>query len=161
MQTIGIVPTSGSESAAINFTGVAPALKPSVDELPQTQIEQQPQQVQTQQQMQTKRLNLAGNTSVASGEGAGQGIVSGGSTTAQHHKPPTMITTMQHLFEEQGMRGFFKGVTMNWVKGPIAFSISFTAFDTIQSLIETDSEREKKSQLTRAAIQRRLTNNDD
>lgn len=159
MQTIGIVPTYGSESAAINFMGVAPALKPSVDELPEVKLEQQPQ-IQTQQQ--TQRITLAGLLSggaapaTSSGDGVGRNIMSG-----IQHKPPSMITTMQHLFEEQGLRGFFKGVTMNWVKGPIAFSISFTTFDTIQGWIETDSERERKSQLSRMSIQRRLTNNDD
>ena len=91
-----------------------------------------------------------------------------------------MITTMQHLLEEQGIRGFYKGVTMNWVKGPIAFSISFTTFDTIQGWIETEEERLMKKrgatssgggrgdreertnvQLVRMMTKRRLTNNDD
>jgi len=34
---------------------------------------------------------------------------------------------------------------MNWVKGPVAFSISFTAFDTIKGLLETDEERSSRS----------------
>lgn len=74
-----------------------------------------------------------------------------------------MITTMKRLFEEQGVRGFYKGVTMNWVKGPIAFSISFTAFDTIQGLIETEDERTKRKggHSAKVNISRRLTNNDD
>jgi len=196
MQTIGIVPTSGSESAAINFTGVAPQLKPSVDELPEGRfaVEGRNGEVRfdngnysgngnniTQQRyLQSARLDLAG-------EGAGHGIANASGTTttssssssssssstttksttttlsssSHYHKPPSMMTTMRHLFEEQGIRGFFKGVSMNWVKGPIAFSISFTAFDTIQGLIETESEREKKQQLTRSAIKRRLTSDDD
>jgi len=94
-------------------------------------------------------------------------------------QPPSMISTMKHLFEEQGIRGFYKGVSMNWVKGPIAFSISFTAFDTIQGWIEPEhnvsidevdddrrSEEEEKEkrrgQLSaKMNITRRLTNNDE
>ena len=112
MQTIGIVPTSGVDSAVVNFSGVS-QVKPSVDEL---QGDKAIKQAEPQQRI----------------------------STAHHHKPPSMITTMRHLFEEQGIRGFYKGVSMNWVKGPIAFSISFTTFDTIQGWIETDYEREMK-----------------
>jgi len=52
-----------------------------------------------------------------------------------------MFLTMRHLFQEQGVNGFFKGVSMNWIKGPIAFSISFTLFDVFQGLMSTDVER--------------------
>mmetsp|Transcript_37318 Transcript_37318/g.63527 ORF Transcript_37318/g.63527 Transcript_37318/m.63527 type:complete len:96 (-) Transcript_37318:245-532(-) len=95
-----------------------------------------------------------------------------------------MITTMQHLFQEQGVRGFYKGVSMNWVKGPIAFSISFTAFDTLQGWIETEMEREARKggggyrssssssasssslsslskENSKIVVQRRLTSNED
>ena len=56
-------------------------------------------------------------------------------------KPPSLGATVRALYLEQGMRGFFKGVSMNWMKGPVAFSISFTTFDTVQSLMESDSEK--------------------
>ena len=136
MQTIGIVPTSGSESAAVNFTGVS-QLKPSVDELPLAQ-QQQPQPQKPITSSQTTTTETAATSS----------------PKKSTHKPPSMMKTMSHLLEEQGIRGFFKGVSMNWVKGPIAFSISFTAFDTIQGWIETESEKEKR----RFSIQRRMTN---
>jgi hypothetical protein len=55
--------------------------------------------------------------------------------------PPSMGAIVKELYEEQGVRGFFKGVSLNWFKGPIAFSISFTIFDTIQGYLETESER--------------------
>lgn len=55
--------------------------------------------------------------------------------------PPSFAQTIRNVFAEQGVRGFYKGVSMNWIKGPVAFSISFTAFDTVQCLMESDSER--------------------
>lgn len=56
-------------------------------------------------------------------------------------KASNMATTMRLLFQEQGVRGMFKGVTMNWLKGPLSFSISFTAFDMVQKFVSTDEER--------------------
>lgn len=55
--------------------------------------------------------------------------------------PPSMLAIVKELYSEQGVRGFYKGVSLNWFKGPIAFSISFTIFDTIQSNISTENER--------------------
>mmetsp|Transcript_24077 Transcript_24077/g.58142 ORF Transcript_24077/g.58142 Transcript_24077/m.58142 type:complete len:529 (-) Transcript_24077:397-1983(-) len=170
MQTIGIVPTSGSDSAAVNFSGVS-QLRRSVDELPQeaeTMQQQQQRQMpkQQMQQQQAQRLTTAG-------EIIGQAAIENGNTinTAkiqpqhpqQHYQPPSMMTTMRHLLEEQGVRGFYKGVSMNWLKGPVAFSISFTAFDTIQGWIESEEEKlEKGGRLdAKISISRRLTNNEE
>lgn len=58
-------------------------------------------------------------------------------------KLPSMLNIMREVLREQGFRGFFKGVSMNWFKGPVAFSISFTAFDFAQGLMETKEERMK------------------
>jgi solute carrier family 25 protein 42 len=55
--------------------------------------------------------------------------------------PPSMFAIVSELYAEQGINGFYKGVSLNWFKGPIAFSISFTIFDTIQSNISTESEK--------------------
>lgn len=156
MQTIGIVPTSGSESASVNFMGVS-QLKPSVDELPAQQLQQQaklPLSSSSPKKMSSPSQTMACTNSTATT-----------TTTTIHKPPPSMMKTISHLFEEQGIRGFFKGVSMNWVKGPIAFSISFTAFDTIQGWIETESEKEKKrismqGRMTKK-LERRITNHED
>ncbi len=161
MQTIGIVPTSGSESAAVNFAVVGPSATADATTAKNTGSAAAVMDMELQQpaQQQTRAKQKA--------------------------PPPSMIATMQHLFEEQGIRGFYKGVSMNWVKGPVAFSISFTAFDTIQGWIEPENvvvddddeedfarrrhkeeeeeEREKrKGELSaKMNITRRLTNNDE
>jgi hypothetical protein len=56
-------------------------------------------------------------------------------------RPPSMGDIVRELYAEQGVRGFFKGVSLNWFKGPIAFSISFTIFDLVQIYLETEEER--------------------
>jgi solute carrier family 25 protein 42 len=63
---------------------------------------------------------------------------------AAQERLPSMGSTVMDLYKEQGVRGFFKGVSMNWMKGPIAFGISFTVFDTVQGMMETDAERAHK-----------------
>jgi hypothetical protein len=80
--------------------------------------------------------------------GSDTALMSVGETKTGSLKPPSIGKIIRDLYQEQGLRGFFKGVTMNWMRGPIAFSISFTAYETVQILLESDSER--KMRLPRA-----------
>jgi solute carrier family 25, member 42 len=70
--------------------------------------------------------------------------------------PPSLAEIVRDLYAEQGIRGFYKGVSMNWVKGPVAFSISFTMFDAVQSIMETPNEQAMRA--PRRLLTRRLPN---
>lgn len=41
------------------------------------------------------------------------------------------------FYREEGLRhGLYKGLSMNWIKGPIAVGISFSTFDTLKIFLE-------------------------
>jgi len=67
-----------------------------------------------------------------------------GGAVARALRPPSLMSTVKDLYAEQGTRGFMKGVSMNWMKGPVAFGISFTTFDHIQKWMESAKEREAR-----------------
>ncbi|KAL0809136.1 hypothetical protein ABMA28_012760 [Loxostege sticticalis] len=47
----------------------------------------------------------------------------------------TIADTISYVYRTEGLRGFFKGLSMNWVKGPIAVGISFATYDAIKSTL--------------------------
>lgn len=60
------------------------------------------------------------------GQAHGRNPVAESAIRALHpDRPPSMGALVKELYQEQGVRGFFKGVSLNWFKGPIAFSIRF------------------------------------
>lgn len=67
----------------------------------------------------------------------GQNILS----TREVIKSTSMLRVMKELFQEQGVHGFFKGLSMNWLKGPVSFAISFTTFDLVKEFIDAEEVR--------------------
>lgn len=50
------------------------------------------------------------------------------------------LATARKIIREEGVRrGLYKGVTMNWLKGPISVGVSFMTFDTLLRLIRDSS----------------------
>lgn len=48
----------------------------------------------------------------------------------------TILGTMREIVTQEGViRGLYKGLSMNWLKGPVAVGISFTTFDIAHSLL--------------------------
>lgn len=52
------------------------------------------------------------------------------------HPHASILHTLRAIVREEGaVRGLYKGLSMNWLKGPIAVGISFTTFDLMQILL--------------------------
>lgn len=48
-----------------------------------------------------------------------------------------IMQTLKTIAKEEGFRGLFKGVQMNWIKGPMAVGISFTVNDMVLKWVNT------------------------
>lgn len=58
------------------------------------------------------------------------------------HIYSTITGTMREIIQEEGLiRGLYKGLSMNWVKGPLAVGISFMTFDLTQILLNKLQKR--------------------
>ncbi|XP_060038367.1 mitochondrial coenzyme A transporter SLC25A42 [Erinaceus europaeus] len=52
------------------------------------------------------------------------------------HPRSSIAATLRAIVREEGARGLYKGLSMNWLKGPVAVGISFTTFDLTQMLLQ-------------------------
>jgi len=53
--------------------------------------------------------------------------------TGTTHIYTSILTSMRYVARTEGIvKGLYKGLSMNWIKGPIAVGISFTTFEHVQ-----------------------------
>ena len=42
-----------------------------------------------------------------------------------------VVHTLQTVFKKEGMRGLYKGASMNFIKGPVSVTVSFNVYETV------------------------------
>eukprot|EP00918_Siedleckia_nematoides_P040400 GHVU01087691.1.p1 GENE.GHVU01087691.1~~GHVU01087691.1.p1 ORF type:complete len:206 (-),score=43.99 GHVU01087691.1:814-1374(-) len=47
---------------------------------------------------------------------------------------PTIAATIRRVYSERGLRGFYNGVSLNWIKGFLATGLAFSAHEYLKSV---------------------------
>ncbi|KAL3280872.1 hypothetical protein HHI36_004100 [Cryptolaemus montrouzieri] len=63
-------------------------------------------------------------------------------------KYPTIFATIKYMHRTEGLwRALYKGLSMNWIKGPIAVGISFATYDNIKESLLAIVLKERQKRL--------------
>jgi solute carrier family 25 protein 42 len=54
-----------------------------------------------------------------------------------------VVACFKSIWKQEGMRGFFRSLSMNWVKGPVAAGISFLANDRLKASVAMYSQNKR------------------
>ena len=64
--------------------------------------------------------------------GGGEVAAAAAAAASPWRAPGGMLDTTARILAREGARGLFKGVSLNFIKGPIATGVSFTIFDALK-----------------------------
>jgi solute carrier family 25 protein 42 len=56
----------------------------------------------------------------------------------------SFLQCLRYIYSNEGLYGFFRGLTMNWVKGPIATATSFVVNDRLKHFAELKKKKNNK-----------------
>lgn len=92
--------------------------------------------LETVASQQRERLSGSSNHAISHINGLESRSVSGHHPSHHYESRPGIRHTFVDIFERGGVKGFFKGIMLNVIKGPITLGISFTVYDIAKHKIE-------------------------
>ncbi|OQS07456.1 Mitochondrial Carrier (MC) Family [Thraustotheca clavata] len=60
-------------------------------------------------------------------------------TGSKERKYTNLRTTCRIIFQHEGLRGFYKGATVTWLRGPLSTGISLTAYDVLKEIVGVET----------------------